>query len=513
MMAHLPILPVLIPLATAVLLLIVANAGLAVARAISVASLILLAAVGAVVLDVAGDGTIRVYRLGDWPAPYGIVLVLDRLSALMVALTSFLGMAVVLAALSGTDTRGRYFHAFLQFQMMGLNGAFLTGDLFNLFVFFEILLLASYGLLVHGGGVERARAGIAYVVLNLSGSALFLIALGLLYGFLGTLNMADFGVALQAVAPADQGVVAVMCMLLVTVFLLKAAVLPIGFWLPHVYTAATLPVAALFVIMTKVGIYALLRVTTIGLAAAPFTADLLQPWLTWLALGTIALGCVGMFSATTFGVVIANLVIVSGGTLLLAVAEPTVTSIAAALYYLVQTSLVTGALFLLADALSRQRGDVADRFSDGPRLQSFTAIGLIYLIVGVAACGAPPLSGFLGKIMVMQAMSGSTHPVLVWTALILSGFAAALVLARAASVFFWEPGAPGIADRPDVPYVPARGLSMALVVMFGAVVAVSFAAAPVSGYARATAEQLLAREAYVPAVLGDPAAVQRERRP
>ncbi len=183
----------------------------------------------------------------------------------------------------GADTRGRYFHAFLQFQMMGLNGAFLTGDLFNLFVFFEILLLASYGLLVHGGGLERARAGIAYVVLNLSGSALFLIALGLLYGLLGTLNMADFGVALQKVAPADQGVVAVMCMLLVTVFLFKAAVLPIGFWLPHVYSAATLPVAALFVIMTKVGIYALLRVTTIGLAAAPFTAHVLQPWLTWLA--------------------------------------------------------------------------------------------------------------------------------------------------------------------------------------------------------------------------------------
>lgn len=513
MMAHLPILPVLIPLAAAVLLLIAANAGLAVTRAISVASLILLAVVGAVVLDAANDGTIRVYRLGDWPAPYGIVLVLDRLSALMVALTSFLGVAVVLAAVSGTDARGRYFHAFLQFQMMGLNGAFLTGDLFNLFVFFEILLLASYGLLVHGGGLQRARAGIAYVVLNLSGSALFLIALGLLYGFLGTLNMVDFGVALQSVAPVDQGVVAVMCMLLVTVFLLKAAVLPIGFWLPHVYTAATLPVAALFVIMTKVGIYAALRVTTIGLAAAPFTADLLQPWLTWLALGTIALGCVGMFAATTFGLLIANLVIISGGTLLLAVAEPTVTSIAAALYYLVQTTLVTGALFLIADALSRQRGDVADRFTDGPRLQSFTAIGLIYLVIGVAACGAPPLSGFLGKIMVMQAMSGSTHPVLVWTALIVSGFAAALVLARAASVFFWEPGAPGFADRPDLPYVPARGLSLALVVMFCAVVAVSFAAAPVSSYARATAEQILAREAYVPAVLGDPAAVQRERRP
>lgn len=513
MMAHLPILPVLIPLLTAVLLLITTNSDMAVKRGIALVSVSLLIATGARLLIAADDGTIHVYRLGDWAAPYGIVLVLDRLSALMVALTSFLSLPVLLAATSGTDTRGRHFHAFLQFQLMGLNGAFLTGDLFNLFVFFEILLLASYGLLVHGGGSERARAGIAYVVLNLSGSALFLIALGLLYGFLGTLNMADFGVALQKVTPADQGVVSVMCALLVTVFLLKAAVLPIGFWLPNVYTAATLPVAALFVIMTKVGIYALLRVTTIGLAAAPFTADLLQPWLTWLALGTIALGCFGMLAAKTFGVVIANLVIVSGGTLLLAVAEPTTTSISAALYYLVQTTLVTGALFLIADALSRQRGEVADRFSDGPRLQSYTALGLSYLVIGVAACGAPPLSGFLGKIMVMQAMNASAHPVMVWTALIGSGFVAALVLARAASVFFWEPGAPGIADRPDEPYVPARGLSLGLLVMLGAVLAVSIAAAPISGYAQETAEQILARDAYVPAVIGDPSAIERERRP
>jgi multicomponent K+:H+ antiporter subunit D len=513
MMAHLPILPVVIPLLTAVALLVLADAGIMVKRAISLAGIVTLVAAAVSQLVVAGDGIIHVYRLGDWPAPYGIVLVLDRLSALMVALTSFLALPVVLAAMSGTDTRGRHFHAFLQFQLMGLNGAFLTGDLFNLFVFFEILLLASYGLLAHGGGLNRARAGISYVVLNLSGSALFLIALGLLYGFLGTLNMADFGVALQKVAPADQGVVSVMCALLVTVFLLKAAVLPIGLWLPHVYSAATLPVAALFVIMTKVGIYALLRVTTIGLAATPFTADLLQPWLTWLALGTIALACCGMLAATSLGLVAANLVLVSGGTLLLAVAEPTASSIAAALYYLVQTTLVTGCLFLLADGLSRQRGDVADGFEEGPQLQSYTALGLLYLLIGVAACGAPPMSGFLGKVMVMQSMNGSVHPALVWTALIVSGFVAALVLARAASVFFWEPGAPGVADRPHVPYLPARGLTLALLLMSGAVVAVSVAAGPVSGYARATAEQILARDAYVPAIIGDPSSVQRERRP
>ncbi|OYW57350.1 MAG: monovalent cation/H+ antiporter subunit D [Hyphomicrobium sp. 32-62-53] len=512
-MAHLPFLPVLIPLVAAVLLLMAAKADIDVKRGISAIAVGILVTAALTQLIVADDGTVRVYRLGDWPAPYGIVLVLDRLAALMVALTSVLAMPVFLAATSGTDARGPHFHAFLQFQLMGLNGAFLTGDLFNLFVFFEILLLASYGLLVHGGGLQRARAGIAYVVLNLSGSALFLIALGLLYGLLGTLNMADFGVALQKVAPEDQGVVAVMCALLVTVFLLKAAVLPIGFWLPQVYTAATLPVAALFVIMTKVGVYALLRVTTIGLMAAPFTADLLQPWLTWLALGTIAVGAMGMLAASSLGMVVANLVLVSGGTLLLAVAEPGAQSIAAALYYLVQTTLVTAALFLLADALARQRGDAEDQLAAGPPLQNYTFLGLLFLVFGVAACGAPPLSGFIGKIMVMQAMEGSVHPALIWTALILSGFVAALVLARAASVFFWEPGAPGIVDKPSVAYVPAPGLMLAMILLTVGIVAVSAAAAPVAAYTRAAAEQILARDAYVSAVIGDPAAVQREKRP
>ncbi|MCU0503821.1 MAG: hypothetical protein MUC51_19045 [Anaerolineae bacterium] len=481
-MAHLPVFPVLIPLLAAIVLLLATNAGTGTKQAISAVALgFLVSAAGAQIIA-AGDGSIHVYRLGDWPAPYGIVLVLDRLSALMVALTAALAVPVFFAATSGTDTRGPHFHAFLQFQLMGLNGAFLTGDLFNLFVFFEILLLASYGLLTHGGGLRRARAGITYVVLNLSGSALFLIALGLLYGLLGTLNMADFGLALQKVAPADQAAVAVMCGLLVSVFLLKAAVLPLGFWLPNVYTSATLPVAALFVIMTKVGIYAIYRIVTIGLSAAPFTAGLLQPWLTWLALGTIGLGCLGMLAATSLGFVVANLVLISGGTLLLAAAEPSATAISAALYYMVQTSLVTGALFLFADAAGRQRGDA-------------------------------PLSGFIGKIMMMQALRESPHWVLVWTALIVSGFVAALVLARVASVFFWEPGAPGVPEKPEVPYEPAPGLSLALVLMTIAILAVSFLPAHFVSYSSAAAEQMIARDAYVPAVIGDPAAIERERRP
>jgi multicomponent K+:H+ antiporter subunit D len=512
-MSHLAILPILIPLVAACLLLLAPGASLAAKRTFSAAAILLLAAVAAAQILEAGDGTIRVYRLGDWPAPYGIVLVLDRLSALMVALTAVLSIPVFLAATSGADSRGLHFHAFLQFQLMGLNGAFLTGDLFNLFVFFEILLIASYGLLVHGGGLERARAGIAYVVLNLCGSALFLIALGLVYGLLGTLNMADFGLVLGTVAEADQGVVRAAVALLATVFLLKAAILPIGFWLPGVYTAATLPVAALFVIMTKVGIYSLLRLSTIGTAAAPFTADLMQPWLAWLAVGTIAVGSCGLLAATSLGMIVANLVIVSGGTLLIGVANLGVSTIAGLLYYLLQTTLVTAGLFLLADALARQRGDAQDGLIDGPRLASLTALGGAYLVFAAAAAGAPPFSGFLAKAMVMQSIQDAALGPVIWGALLMSGLIAALVLARAASVYFWEPGAAGIADKPAAAYRPAPGLSLALVVLAASVLTVTIAAGPVSAYARATAEQLLQREAYLPAVLGNTPAIQRERRP
>jgi len=512
-MSHLPILPVLIPLAAAVLLLLVPDAGVAAKRAISIAALAALGLAAAAQVATASEGGVHVYRLGDWPAPYGIVLVLDRLSALMVAVTAALAIPVFLAATSGTDTRGRHFHSLLQFQLMGLNGAFLTGDLFNLFVFFEILLLASYGLLVHAGGLRRVRAGVAYVVLNLCGSALFLIALGLLYGLLGTLNMADLGYVLAKVPDADQGVVRVVAVLLVAVFLLKAAILPIGFWLPHVYTAATLPVAALFVIMTKVGIYALLRVATIGFAAAPFTADVLQPWLPWLALGTILVGCLGLLAAGRLGLVVANLVLVSGGTLLLGLAAPDAGSIAALLYYLVQTTLVTGSFFLLADVLSRQRGAAGDRLGDGPRLTHPAMTGAAFLVLSLAAAGVPPLSGFLGKVMVMQALGNSAAWPYVWAALLLSGFIAALVLARAASLYFWEPDAPRTGERTGAGCRPPCGLSAALVLMLAAVAFVTAAAAPVSSYARATADQLLDRAAYVAAVLGDPAAVQREHRP
>lgn len=513
-MSHLPILPVVIPLGAAVLLLVVHGIDSTGKRGVSLVSVLALAAVAVALLMSVSDGTIQVYRLGNWPAPYGIVLVLDRLAALMVSLSAALALPVVLAATSGADTWGRHFHVLLQLQIAGLNGAFLTGDLFNLFVFFEILLLASYGLLLHGGGLARARAGLAYVILNLVGSALFLIALGLLYGTLGTLNMADMATILPLVASQDQALVRTAAALLVAVFLLKAALLPLGFWLPHAYTAACLPVAVLFVIMTKVGIYALLRLSTIGLAAAPFTADLLQPWLPWLAIGTIAIGAVGALAADRLSMIVANLVLMSSGTLLLGVAASSIEATTAALYYLVHTTIVTAALFLLVDALSRQRGALADSLEKGPRPASLMALGVAYLLLAVAASGAPPLSGLLGKLMVMQSLAASVTGGAAWVALLVSGLVVALVLARAASAFFWEPGQQDKAAPPiETAPLRARGLWLALILMVAVTPVLTLAAAPIAGYARATAKELSAREAYVTAVLGMQATIERERRP
>lgn len=515
-MSHLPILPILLPFVAAAALMLLRGTRPAALRAISLISVIALCMTSVLALTSAGGGNIGVYALGDWPAPFGIVLVLDRLAALMVALTAGLALTVVLAAASGADAQGRHFHAFLQLQIAGLNGAFLTGDLFNLFVFFEILLLASYALLVTGGGIARSRAGLGYVILNLAGSALFLVALGLVYGTLGTLNMADLAIVLPKLAVPDQSLARTALALLVAVFLLKAALLPLGFWLPHVYAAAWMPVAALFVIMTKVGIYALLRITTIGLDEAPFTADLLQPWLPWLALATIGLGVIGALAARRLAAVVANLVMISSGTLLIGIAAARVEAHAAALYYLVQTTLTSAALFLFVDLIARQRGPLADAIEKGPRLPGSAVPGWSYLALAVAASGMPPLSGFIAKLMVLQSIKGTPTAAAGWAMLLLAGLVVALVLARAASAVFWEPGKadkslPAAPPSPT-PVVPG-GLVAALLLLTASVLILTIFSAPVSAYARATAEQLAATSDYIGAVLGHEPRIVRERRP
>ena len=509
---HIAVFPVVVPLLAAVAILLMHPAGLKIERAISLASLLLLAAVAAYGLVTVDDGTIAVYRLGDWPAPYGIVLVLDRLSAIMLALTAVVALAALAHAIGGGDTQGRHFHALFQLQLMGLNGAFLTGDLFNLFVFFEILLLASYALLAHGGGKERTRAALTYTVLNLVGSAIFLVALALVYGTLGTLNIADIANVLPAVPDADVVLVRVAMVLLLSVFLLKAAVFPMSFWLPRTYPAASPAVMVLFVLMTKVGIYALLRVSTLNVDISPATSDLAEPWLTALAIATIAIGSIGALAAQRFSVVVANLVLISSGTLLAAAAVNEVEASAAALYYLLHSTLVAAGLFLIVDAIARSRGALQDVIGRGAPIANPAVTGLAYFILTIAIAGVPPLSGFLGKLMVMQSVFSQSLAYAVWGALLISGLTVALVLARAGSLFFWQTRTTA-GDAAPFDERAASAPELGLIALVAASLMLAVAAAPVSAYVYSAADQLHARAPYIAAVLGTPPDVRRSTRP
>jgi multicomponent K+:H+ antiporter subunit D len=239
--AHTPILSILIPAFTSFLLLLLGNPGSGSLkqdwrqpwrRGISLGSALLGLITAISYLMIANTGQVTVYQLGEWSAPFGIVLVLDRLSAFMLVLTYALAVPVIWYASDNWDTRGRYFHTMFHFLLMGITGAFLTGDLFNLFVFFEILLMASYVLLLHGQGRPRFQLGIHYVTINLLASALFLIGLGMIYGSVGSLNMADVS-RLIPTLDSDQHKLAIAGgLLLFVVFGIKAAMLPVGFWLP-----------------------------------------------------------------------------------------------------------------------------------------------------------------------------------------------------------------------------------------------------------------------------------------
>ncbi|MGC8732477.1 MAG: proton-conducting transporter membrane subunit, partial [Halothiobacillaceae bacterium] len=294
-MSTLVVWPVLLPLIAGFVLLFAAAGGLRLQRIINLVAVLSVTGLALALIGVATDGVHRVYALGNWVPPFGIVLVLDRLSALMVGLTMLLALAsLVYAIATDVDTRGPHFHVLFQLQLFGLNGAFLTGDVFNLFVFFEVLLLASYGLLLHGGGRLRTKAGLHYVVINLVGSTLFLFAVGALYGVLGSLNLADMANRVAAAPAENHGLIAGAGLLLLVVFGIKAAAFPLYLWLPAAYAQTSAPIAALFAIMTKVGIYAIVRMhgTLFGDEAGAL-AGLITPWLQvagWITLGLAALG-------------------------------------------------------------------------------------------------------------------------------------------------------------------------------------------------------------------------------
>ncbi|MPS28680.1 MAG: monovalent cation/H+ antiporter subunit D [Alcaligenaceae bacterium] len=474
---HLMIVPIVLPMLVAGFMLLLGE-GRATAKAVvNVVATLALLIVAIALLRQADTGPLRVavYLAANWPAPFGIALALDRLSALMLLLTAIMALGSLLYSLARWHRAGVHFHPLFQLQLMGLNGAFLTADLFNLFVFFEILLAASYGLLLHGSGPQRVKAGLHYIAVNLVGSSLFLIGVALIYGVTGTLNMADVAVRIGQVEASDRMLMEAGAAILGVAFLTKAGAWPLNFWLPTSYAAASPPAAALFSIMTKVGVYVILRLSLLMFGEqAGESSGFVQQWILYIGLATLTFGTLGMLASQNTGRLAGFAVIISSGTLLSAIGFGRDSVTAAALFYLVSSTLALGAFFLLQELMERSRTFGADllavtleafgldRSADAEEDMSTTDIGvaipaaMAFLGLSFIACalvlsGLPPLSGFVAKFALLTTILnpdgltpevGNPEPVLAWVLLallVVSGLTTIVSLTRIGIRAFWVP--------------------------------------------------------------------------
>ncbi len=489
------------------------------------------------------DGTVvQLYRLGDWPVPVGIVLVLDRLSAMMVMLTALLAAPALIYAAAGWHGKGQHFHSMFQFLLAGVNGAFLTGDLFNLFVFFEVMLAASYGLMLHGSGPERVKAGLQYIAVNLAASLFFLIGVALVYGTTGTLNMADIGRRLTTLDDAPRLLFHAAAGFLGMAFLIKAAVWPLCFWLPPTYAAAAPPSAAIMAIMTKVGIYVILRLSLLILGPdAGASAGFGAPVLMIGGVVTMGFGMIGVLGTPELGRKGGYLAIISSGTVLTAVgfaqAGGGAELLGGALYYLVGSTAAISAFFLIAEPVSRDdEGEddngppevaephpMAERWEWTPmgldsvedtvapashRTVSWLTMAVCFALIAAMLSGLPPMPGFIGKFAILRgaiaeniALSGHL-PVMLWiyaAMLILSGLSAMIALVRFGIRRFW-------AEEGPAPRILALEIAPVLMLL-AMILLLTVRADAVLGYTRATALALLEPATYRHTVLKDAARV------
>ncbi|MGX4729602.1 monovalent cation/H+ antiporter subunit D [Pseudomonas corrugata] len=538
---HLIAAPILLPLLTAALMLMLGEKHRALKARINLFSSLLGLGIAVLLLywtqDQALPASIGVYLPGNWQAPFGIVLVVDRLSALMLVLTGIIGVSALLFAMARWHGAGASFHALFQIQLMGLYGAFLTGDLFNLFVFFEVLLAASYGLLLHGSGRARVSSGLHYISINLLTSSLFLIGAALIYGVTGTLNMADLALKVPLVPEADRGLLHAGAAILAVAFLAKAGMWPLNFWLVPAYSAASAPVAALFAIMTKVGIYTILRLWTLLFsgqagASAYFGGD----WLIYGGMATIVCAAIAILAAQRLERIASLSILVSAGILLSAIGFAQPNLVGAALFYLVSSTLALCALFLLAELIERSRSanelSLEDDLDTLPRpLESLQPpkgtnlddeqkavvgqvipwtmafLGLSFIACALLIVGMPPLSGFIGKLGLLNALlnphglgvdAGQPVSPQAWgllALLILSGLASLIAFSRLGIQRFWTPQ-----ERPSPLLRPFECLP--IIALLGLGIALTFKAEPLLRYTRDAANALNTPEHYVMSVLG-----------
>jgi multicomponent Na+:H+ antiporter subunit D len=445
-------------------------------------------------LYVVSSRGIQVVQPGNWPAPFGISLVADLLAAMMVVITGLVGLAVAVYSPATVDVRREAFgyYPLLHVLLAGVSGSFLTGDLFNLYVWFEVMLIASFVLMALGGEPGQIEGAFKYVTINLLSSALFLAAVGLLYGSTGTLNMAHLAVKFRH-APPEQS--SFFAMLLLSAFGIKAAVFPLFFWLPASYHTPPAAVSALFAgLLTKVGVYALIRVFTLIFVQDP---ALTHNLILVLAGFTMVTGVFGAMAQNDFRRILSFHIISQIGYMIMGLGLFTPLAVAASIFYVVHHIIVKTNLFLISGVVHRLSGSY-----DLPRLGGLYStrplLGVLFLLPALSLAGLPPLSGFFAKLFLIQAGLEAGSSFIVAVALIVSLLTLFSMMKIWAEVF-WKP-APAATSGEE----PRGTAGLWLPVMLLALVTVAIGAAvgPVFDLSRRAADQLMFPEAYIRAVLG-----------
>lgn len=449
-----------------------------------------------------------VMEMGGWPAPFGIVLVADLLSAIMVVLTGVTGLATALFSL-GTISKehSRYGYYPLMFLLLaGVNGAFLTGDIFNLYVWFEVMLVASFSMLILGGERAQMEGAIKYVTLNLVSSAIFLAAIGLLYGLMGTLNMADLAQRIHDLN--DTSLITVISMLFLVAFGIKAAAFPFFFWLPASYHTPQVAVSALFAgLLTKVGVYALFRMFTLVFSLEePLTATV----LIWVAGLTMLTGVLGAAAQFEFRRILSFHIISQIGYMLmgLALAAATPLALVGGIFYIMHHIIVKANLFLISGVVFALRGSYELKALGG-LYRERPGLSLLFLISALSLAGIPPLSGFVAKYIVIRAGVEVQSWGLVAVALVVGLLTLYSMVKIWAAVFWKASPRSGTADLGDgvahgvVPTdVNVRLLYTTVALLAGITVAIGLGAQAILHVAEAASSQLLNPSGYIDAVLG-----------
>ncbi|MBU8637888.1 Na+/H+ antiporter subunit D [Bacillus pumilus] len=490
-MNNLVILPILIPLLAATLLIFM-NKNIMLSRGFSVFASLSAIVCNVYLVQTIFTSGIQTLYLGGWKAPFGIALVADQFAALLVLTASVVGLVTVLFSFQtiGKEKERLFYYSGVQFLLAGVSGAFLTGDIFNLFVFFELLLMASYMLIVLGGSKPQLRESLKYIVFNIISSALFIVGVACLYAVTGTLNMADLSVKIAE--SGQTGLITVISILFMIVFGLKAGIFPLYFWLPGSYHAPPAAISALFgALLTKVGLYAIARVfTLIFIHDTGFTHTLMA----WLAALTVIFGVIGSLAYSDVQKIVIYNIVTAVGVILFGIAANTPASLQGAIYYLIHDMVIKGALFMLAGALFVYAGTNHLKKMGG-LIQSQPLLGWMFFISALSLAGIPPLSGFVGKLKIVE--GGFSAGYMTFSILVLlSSLLVLYSIMRIFTLAFWGEEQDTRRRKPSIKGMVYPGVMLVILSL-----AIGLGTEFISPYINQAAEMLSTPEKYIQAVL------------